>query len=57
MSRLRVGDDARGVAVVPLARALRADRADFAFDHAEVLRDYARTFHPSALDPPAGPAV
>jgi len=46
-----VGDDARGVVVVPLARALLLE---FAFDHAEVLRDYARTFHPRALDPPPG---
>jgi 8-oxo-dGTP diphosphatase len=44
---MKVGDDAKGVVVIKLSDALSL--LDIAFDHAEILTDYARKFHPDLL--------
>ena len=46
ISTLHVGDDAKGVVVVPLDKVLTLD---FAFDHQKIINDYIRTYHSHML--------
>lgn len=48
ISALKVGDDAKGVVVIPLNRVLELN---FAFDHKKILADYMKAFHPTYLKP------
>lgn len=43
-SKVKVGDDAKAVVVIPLSQVLSLD---LAFDHRAILTDYLREFHPN----------
>jgi hypothetical protein len=42
-SKVKVGDDAKAVVVIPLSQVLSLD---LAFDHRAILTDYLNEFHP-----------